>query len=64
MSEEEFDLQPGDIVELLSGGPKMTVKETTYDGEVICQWFSGKKLESGVFNPASIKLFDDNSDGD
>ena len=48
----------GDIVELKSGGPKMTVKGNPgtdpdlYD----CQWFGGKKLENGFFRGDSIKL--------
>jgi uncharacterized protein YodC (DUF2158 family) len=47
----------GDIVQLKSGGPEMTVQSlpasnsTTYR----CQWFAGKKLESGPFPEESIK---------
>lgn len=45
----------GDIVELKSGGPKMTVKsEYTAYGGVVCQWFSGKKLEIGTFEPETL----------
>ena len=48
----------GDLVELKSGGPVMTVQavpdvpgiSTFYS----CQWFSGKKLESGAFPPESL----------
>jgi uncharacterized protein YodC (DUF2158 family) len=52
--------EAGDIVELKSGGPKMTVKgfdkrrghpdPSSYE----CQWFGGKKLESGFFHPHSL----------
>lgn len=46
----------GDIVELKSGGPKMTVKSLdTYHGQYVCQWFGGKKLEQGQFAPESLK---------
>ena len=46
----------GDIVELKSGGPKMTVKERSDgDNEYLCQWFGGKKLEEGWFHSDSLK---------
>lgn len=46
----------GQLVELKSGGPVMTVSEPkTYDYQVACQWFSGRKLESGQFPPESLK---------
>lgn len=47
----------GDIVQLKSGGPEMTVQTvpassiTTYR----CQWFAGRKLESGNFPAESLK---------
>lgn len=47
----------GDIVALKSGGPEMTVQgaggATNY---YRCQWFAGKKLESGQFPADSITL--------
>jgi len=50
----------GDIVQLKSGGPRMTVEEnsstTTY---VVCQWFAGNKLERGTFQPESLKKVQD-----
>ena len=50
----------GNIVKLKSGGPEMTVHSLpdapgkTYR----CQWFAGKKLESGSFPPDSLELVD------
>jgi uncharacterized protein YodC (DUF2158 family) len=46
----------GDIVKLRSGGPEMTVKYVPMlDGtEYHCQWFAGKKLESGKFPADSL----------
>jgi uncharacterized protein YodC (DUF2158 family) len=38
----------GEIVQLKSGGPKMTVAGTV-GGRIACQWFAGSKLEQGVF---------------
>lgn len=51
-SNQEF--KTGDTVKLISGGPTMTVEEILSDYEVRCQWFAGKKLESGDFPPDSL----------
>ncbi len=51
-------LEVGNIVKLKSGGPDMTVRtvpdhpEAPYE----CQWFAGKKLESGRFPHNSLEL--------
>ena len=50
----------GDIVKLKSGGPEMTVRKVNADiggqftGSYQCQWFAGKKLDSGVFPQESL----------
>jgi len=46
----------GDIVQLKSGGPKMTVERVSLDldSQYLCQWFSGSKLNSGWFPSDSI----------
>jgi len=52
-SNQEF--KTGDTVKLISGGPTMTVESiSNYDGDIHCQWFAGKKLESGKFPPDSL----------
>lgn len=41
MADQEF--KPGDVVQLKSGGPKMTVQEAYEehgDNKVICNWFT------------------------
>ncbi len=53
----EFEV--GTIVKLKSGGPDMTVQRevNTNAGTFYrCQWFAGKKLESGDFPPDSLEL--------
>jgi len=54
----------GEQVQLKSGGPVMTVAGihqnplSPYDqtvGHVICQWFSGKKIETGKFPAESLQ---------
>jgi uncharacterized protein YodC (DUF2158 family) len=47
--------KPGDLVELNSGGPVMTVNERQSGDEYYCQWFAGKKLDHGTFPLASLK---------
>ncbi|WP_445946930.1 YodC family protein [Shewanella sp.] len=55
----------GKIVTIKSGGPNMTIKEpsTNYQKEWLggyeCQWFAGKKLESGIFPHDSLVVVDD-----
>jgi uncharacterized protein YodC (DUF2158 family) len=54
---EEFKL--GNIVQLKSGGPKMTVSEPqgrNVSGKVFCQWFAGSKLEQGFFPKEAIEI--------
>lgn len=52
----------GNIVKLKSGGPEMTVhgeRQTMATKNLLmvhCQWFAGKKLESGDFPPDSLEL--------
>jgi len=52
--DQEFKI--GDIVRLKSGGPDMTVQrfDVAY-AYYTCQWFAGKKLESGDFKEASLE---------
>ncbi|WP_218620376.1 YodC family protein [Flavobacterium sp. I3-2] len=67
-----MEINIGDIVQLISGGPEMSVhdifgKTTTKqftlayktaghtDGEIICKWFSGSKLETGFFKIETLK---------
>ena len=55
---KEVKFAVGDIVKLKSGGPEMTV-QTLPDSPIKyykCQWFAGKKLESGNFPADSIEL--------
>ena len=51
----------GDIVELKSGGPKMTIDEFKWDNgkksteKVECFWFAGTDLKQGTFYISSLK---------
>ncbi|MFQ6540037.1 MULTISPECIES: YodC family protein [Aphanothece] len=55
MSDIDRELKPGDVVELRSGGPKMTiVGEGTYGG-FVCQWFIGNKIQQAEFMLVALK---------
>jgi len=58
---EQYEV--GDEVYLKAGGPKMVVEKVMdYRGttSVRCQWFAGKKLDSGDFPPESLVREDPN----
>lgn len=46
------DFKVGDVVQLKSRGPKMTIAEIK-DGIALCHWFDGSKHESKSF-PVTI----------
>lgn len=47
----------GDVVNLKSGGPDMTISDfKDYGVGVICQWFMSGELRRGVFNPDELSL--------
>ena len=59
MSNKSFEV--GQIVKLKSGGPEMTINQVIINastkkpsGSYRCQWFAGKKLDSGVFPLKSL----------
>lgn len=51
MDAETFKV--GDVVQLKSGGPRMTVHEVL-SGGVRCKWFAGSKLEEGYFEVEAL----------
>lgn len=51
--------RPGQLVQLKSGGPTMTVRSQSVDGTVNCQWFGGKKLEQGFFSAETLVMAED-----
>lgn len=60
-----MSFKKGDIVELKSGGPEMTVVEVVKKiddeptGRIKCKWFSGKKLQNGSFPRESLAVADE-----
>ena len=65
MSGNKFS--PGDLVQLKSGGPKMTVEKaaggfggdsTTY----FCTWFSGAKHNKHGFSEEALQVFSEDNE--
>lgn len=46
----------GDIVQLKSGGERMTVEEVN-GNEITCVWSESKKLQRQVFVAATLKVY-------
>lgn len=56
-------LNPGDIVQLKSGGPAMTVSRVVMQygnptGEYECIWFKGASKEFGIFDGQVLKIYE------
>jgi uncharacterized protein YodC (DUF2158 family) len=52
-------LKAGDIVELKSGGPLLTVEDVFDDGTVKCVWFAGEKQQWHIFAGSSLVKSED-----
>lgn len=50
---EDFEI--GNVVQLRSGGPKMTVHSLVSDGDVVCQWFEGNDVHEENFPKEVLK---------
>ncbi len=57
------EIKAGDVVQLKSGGPKMTVRSVT-GRECKCQWFDESKLTSGMFRLASLIKVEEDEKGE
>ena len=63
--------EPGDVVRLKSGGPRMTVlerkerKDDSGKGELfVCQWFAKNRLEKAVFDAHALVKDEDDGGAD
>jgi len=58
------DLKAGSVVQLKSGGPKMTYSgEKDEDGQLYCQWFVNDKLQTGYFISDMLIVLEDEEMG-
>jgi uncharacterized protein YodC (DUF2158 family) len=54
--EIDLNFKPGDVVQLNSGGPKMTLVVLQSDGTLRCTWFHDDgKADSGVFAQVALR---------
>jgi uncharacterized protein YodC (DUF2158 family) len=49
------DFEIGDVVQLRSGGPKMTVHSLVSDGDVVCQWFESNEVHRENFPKEALQ---------
>jgi len=52
-------IQVGDVVQLKSGGPRMTVTGFKPTGVAICVWFDSAEKEVGLFNVSALTKTED-----
>jgi uncharacterized protein YodC (DUF2158 family) len=50
-----MEFKIGDVVQLKSGGPRMTVDHIDPHGAINCIWFQGQERKSAAFQPATLK---------
>lgn len=48
-----MDFKVGDVVQLKSGGPRMTI-EAVSENLVDCVWFEKNKIDRNAFNPTLL----------
>ena len=54
--EMDLKFKPGDVVQLNSGGPRMTVVAVQSDGTLRCVWFQEDgKQDNGVFAQVALR---------
>ena len=51
-------IKVGDVVQLKSGGPKMTVASIDEKGRAWCSWFVNGENHREVFRPESLEQVD------
>ena len=53
------ELAEGDLVQLRSGGPSMSLQEITSDGRAVCMWFDAHgQLQEKVFLLSTLQKID------
>ena len=55
---EARDFSPGDVVQLKSGGPAMTVGGRVAEDSIRCHWFDVATAKTEIFPVAAIRLYE------
>jgi len=63
MSNQKHKFKAGDIVQLRSGGPTMTV-DSEGKSDISCYWFAVAELRSGKFSPAALVIIESEKEKD
>ena len=50
-----MSFQVGELVQLMSGGPQMTVEGKSMSGNIICSWFVGDVPKRESFPAGALK---------
>ena len=50
-----MQFKTGDVVQLKSGGPRMSVDRIDAEKMVHCSWFDQTDRKTGVFHPETLK---------
>jgi uncharacterized protein YodC (DUF2158 family) len=56
--EKEYKYTVGDTVQLMSGGPIMTITKQNFGGDYWCVWFDGDTRQESRFSQATLKPAD------
>lgn len=51
---DNHELKAGDVVQLKSGGPRMTIQSITAD-VCTCKWFMGEEIVTDYFNASGLR---------
>jgi uncharacterized protein YodC (DUF2158 family) len=54
----------GDVVQLKSGGPRMTIDGTVGTDKFICKWFHDNKVLSETFASDALEIYEELDFGD
>jgi uncharacterized protein YodC (DUF2158 family) len=55
---EQQQFKPGDVVQLKSGGPAMTVGGRVAEDSIRCHWFDGATAKTEIFPVTAIRLYE------
>ena len=55
---EQQPFKPGDVVQLKSGGPAMTVGGKVAEDSIRCHWFDRATAMTEIFPTAAIRLYE------
>lgn len=55
----DLKFKTGDQVQLISGGPNMTVNQAHDNGQVSCAWFVKQDMKTGTFFQDALRTYEE-----